>query len=110
MEEDARLGEKISQMRIRSRLTQAELADKAGVGKSTIARVEKGLPIQTTSLFKIARVLPLTGEIETLLSYEKESPAVRFHSKKGQPKRVRKPKDRPSGNQKAVLWRWGDEK
>lgn len=44
--------------------TQAELGDRAGLSRPTIARVESGNDVSTTTLRRIAEVLGLTLRIE----------------------------------------------
>lgn len=43
--------------------SQAELAERAGVSRPTIARAETGQDISTATLSKIARALQLTVEL-----------------------------------------------
>ena len=44
-------------LRHRAGLSQRDLAEKAGVPQSTIARIESGQPAKTTTLFRIASAL-----------------------------------------------------
>ena len=52
------IGERLKDLRIRRALTQEELADKAGIGKNTVNRVERNLtePHMST-LRKLAQAL-----------------------------------------------------
>lgn len=80
------LGERIQQIRLKNGLTQGELAIKAGVTRSVIESLEKGI-CQTTGMLKIIKIAtalgvdvalfqPVTGsEFTTLynqLPYEKQ--------------------------------------
>jgi y4mF family transcriptional regulator len=63
--------------RIKSGLTQAELADMAGVGKNMVYEVEKGrLSIQLDNLMKILNILNLTIELKSPLMelFKRENP------------------------------------
>ena len=60
----AKLGRDLSLARRRRRLSQASLAERAGVGINTIRRLEKGEP--SGSIEHLARVLHVLGEIEQL--------------------------------------------
>jgi transcriptional regulator with XRE-family HTH domain len=46
--------------RRRLALSQEDLAEKAGVGRTTVARAERGLPIRPSSVRKLARALKVT--------------------------------------------------
>ncbi|UCD07172.1 MAG: helix-turn-helix transcriptional regulator [Candidatus Aenigmatarchaeota archaeon] len=53
------LGENIKRIRLRKPMSQAELARKSGVGKSTLYAVEQGRPISIVKLLKIADALEI---------------------------------------------------
>lgn len=46
--------------RMRLALSQEDLAEKAGVGRTTIARAERGKPIRPSSVRKIAQALKVS--------------------------------------------------
>lgn len=58
-----RFGEKLRELRIESNMTQAELAESAGVGVSTIREAEQGGNI---SLVKLARILRALRRLDLL--------------------------------------------
>lgn len=63
----AELGGRLTQRRLELQLTQAALAEQAGVSKRTIERVEGGATTQLSTFIRILRVLDLLEGLETLL-------------------------------------------
>jgi transcriptional regulator with XRE-family HTH domain len=61
------IGRRLARRRIDMNLTQARLAEQAGVGKRTVERLESGESAQLTSVLRILRVLQLLPGIEALL-------------------------------------------
>ena len=60
---DPRLGSRLKEMRMAAELTQAGLADKAGVSRKTINTVENGVFVPSTLLaLELARALETTVE------------------------------------------------
>ncbi len=53
---------RLEEWRRRRLLTQGELAEKAGVGISSIVRIEKGQGARVTTLRKLAAALSITPE------------------------------------------------
>ncbi len=60
----AKLGHDVALARRRRRLTQASLAERAGIGRKTLTRLEKGDP--KVALEYLGRVLHVLGEVERL--------------------------------------------
>lgn len=61
------LGERISLARRARRLTQPDLAAKAGIGLSTLLSIEKGAPtVQIGSVLMVLWALGLEGTFDTL--------------------------------------------
>lgn len=60
---DPRLGSRLKEARLAAELTQAGLADKAGVSRKTINTVENGVFVPSTVLaLELARALDTTVE------------------------------------------------
>lgn len=92
------LGHNIAKERLRSGLTQVQLATEAGVSLPTIKRLEAGNSTQLTNLIRILRALNLLDNFANLVPDYSSTDLQRL----GQNKRARsKIKNRE--------WKWGDE-
>jgi len=100
------LGRRLAQVRIELNLTQAELAQRAGVGKRTLERLEAGETTQTRTLFRIFRELDLLARVEMLLPEPMARPSHAIKQADALPKRATR--KRPD-EAKAGKWKWGDE-
>lgn len=61
------LGRRLTRRRLDLQLTQAKLAEQAGVSKRTVERIEAGAAAQTLSLIRILRVLELLQGLDQLI-------------------------------------------
>ncbi|MBQ9205278.1 MAG: transcriptional regulator [Treponema sp.] len=68
------LGERLKRTRIRAKLTQEQLAQNSGVGKSTIERAERGEGLQLLNLVKLFRALNMLPSLMMLLPSAELSP------------------------------------
>lgn len=99
------VGERLTRARLSRNLTQAELADRAGVAKRTIERMESGESVQLTSFVRILRALDLADRIDALLLEPGPSPMEQL-------KLRGKERKRASGGRKqqgpSKSWSWGE--
>jgi transcriptional regulator with XRE-family HTH domain len=100
----AELGARISAARLSRDLTQAQLAQDAGVSKRTVERMEAGESAQLTSFIRILRTLELLDRLEMLLPPPRPGPMDLL-------RRAGKPPRRASGRSTSSdePWTWGDE-
>jgi transcriptional regulator with XRE-family HTH domain len=101
----AELGKRLAQRRLALQLTQAQLAEQAGVSKRSVERVEAGATTQMSTMIRILRVLELLERLEILMPETGPRPMDLLKLKGKARKRAsgkRKPAD-------GAPWTWGDE-
>jgi transcriptional regulator with XRE-family HTH domain len=99
------LGHRLAQCRLEAPLTQAELAERAGVSKRTVERIEAGATTQLSTMIRLLRALGLLDRLDGLI---REAGARPMDLLKLQGKvRQRAPRKRRSTNN--TPWQWGDE-
>ncbi|MFN3712222.1 MAG: helix-turn-helix transcriptional regulator [Alcanivoracaceae bacterium] len=94
------LGKRLRQRRVRARLKQQELADRVGLSRSTVSRIENGHAVQTPEWIRYLRGVGLLGDLEQILPDLAESPLARARVQKkraGVPKRVYQSGQKPPG-------------
>ena len=96
------LGSKLKTYRISKQMSQQDLADKTGISKRSISRLEQGETVQTDNLFKILIGLGLGDNIELLVPDQSKRPSFYLEKHGNTPKRVGK----RTGKQ---AFKWGDE-
>lgn len=64
------LGTRLKEQRLRLNLTQNQLAEKAGMGKSTIIRIESGQGGTLENTIRVAIALGLINEFASLFAFE----------------------------------------
>lgn len=100
------LGRRISRRRLDLGITQADAAERAGVGKRTVERIEAGRDTQLSTFLKLLSVLDLMGGVEHLVPEVGLRPMDLLKLKGKERKRAAARKAaRPDGE-----WQWGDER
>ncbi len=81
------IGERVGRCRLKLNLTQAKLAESAGVSKRTVERMEKGeSSVQLTSFVQILRALDLVGNLDGVVpKTSAEKPRKRASSVRRRP-------------------------
>ena len=83
------LGKYIQQHRLQSNRTQKEVAEKAGISRSTLSLLEGGEPTSTNTLVRVMRVLDLLHLWDQLIIPDDIRPLDYAKSKKNVRKRAR---------------------
>jgi len=101
------LGSRLAQVRLERNLTQAQLAEQAGVSKRTVERLESGsVATQLSGFIRVCRVLDLVERFDMLVPEPVPSPVEQLKLR-GRKRR------RASAKRKAQAapkkWQWGDE-
>ncbi len=102
----AELGMRIAHHRLNLQLTQAELAEQAGVAKRTVERIEAGASAQMSSMIRVFRVLELLPGLERMLPEVGPGP-MDLLKRKGKARRRAPGRRRPAKHDGP--WTWGDE-
>ncbi|MEX2607964.1 MAG: helix-turn-helix transcriptional regulator [Kiritimatiellia bacterium] len=100
------VGGRIAALRLMRNLTQAALAEEAGVSKRTVERLETGaVATQLSSFLRVCRVLGIVERLETLLPEPVPGPMAQL-------KQAGRKRQRASGKNessaKSGTWEWGD--
>lgn len=109
------LGHRVARYRIEAALTQADLAERAGVGKRTVERIEAGHGGELVTLIRILRALNALEGFERLLPELPPSPIEQLELRGKQRQRVSHARSRSeveSHNQvreraPTKPWTWG---
>ena len=100
---EAALGRRIDAIRLSRNLTQAQLAEKAGVSRSTLTRLaQDGKGISLDSFIRILQALQLHDHLQALLPDPAMSPLMQLETK-GQVRRRARAKKKNTD-----AWTWND--
>ena len=98
------LGKKLEQIRLSQNISQADLAEAAGVSRSTMTRIADGKGISLDSFIRVMQALGLANHLAALLP----DPSVRPVERAKQAGKQRRRASRKS--KVAEPWTWGDDK
>lgn len=99
------LGSRLSRTRLERNLSQEQLANEAGVAKSTVERIEAGREVKLTSFVRILRALGQLEELDRLIPEPLPSPIERIRMQGRRRQRATRARDR-EGADEAAPWRW----
>ena len=100
----AEIGERIARRRLAHQLTQAELAEQAGIGKRTLERAEAGETTQFSTIIRIFRVLDLLPKLDQILA----EPAIRPLEAAARKGKIRQRAPGSRKTKKSKPWSWGE--
>jgi transcriptional regulator with XRE-family HTH domain len=104
------IGDRLERRRIDAGLTQAELAEEAGISKRTVERIEAGHSTDFVLLLRALRVLKLFETLDQLVPDLPQSPLILVKSRGRARRRVGHSR-RPAGiapAMPATPWKWRD--
>ena len=103
----AELGARLARCRLDLQLTQAEVAEQAGIAKRTLERIESGASAQMSSMIRILRVLDGLSGLDSMFPEAGPRPMdlLKRKGKVRQRASRRSPADRPE-----KPWSWDDKK
>lgn len=101
----AEVGRRIAEDRLAKAMTQAQLAEAAGVSKRTVERLEDGGSIQMGNLIRCLRALDKLDALDQLLPETPPNP-IALLERHGKTRQRARPDD-AAGTAKP--WAWGDE-
>ena len=100
------LGHRLTAARLAQNLTQAALAERAGVAKRTIERLESGaVATQLSGFLRVCRALGLIEGLETLVPEQAASPMAQLKLQRYKRQRASKVK---VAKAKPKKWTWGE--
>lgn len=83
------IGIRLKKERINKKLTQRQLAIKAGISLFTVSQIEKGNSVSVNMLVAVIRVLRLLPNLELLLPEQQISPVALLKHTRKETQRVR---------------------
>jgi transcriptional regulator with XRE-family HTH domain len=99
------LGARLARQRLDLGLTQAEVAERAGISKRTLERLENGGASQLVSFIRILRVLESLGALEAVLPDTGPAPMALLRGGGKPPQRARRRAQTVSGTD----WSWDED-
>ena len=102
------IGSRLATVRLAQNLTQAALADEAGISKRTVERLESGeVAARLSGLVRVCRALNMVDRLEALVPSPMVSPVEQL--KLAGRRRKRASGRRTPKASTTKKWKWGDE-
>lgn len=103
------VGRRLREIRISMRLTQAQVADRAGMARATLIRLEQGQGGELRGFLAVLKALDRTEALEVMLPEVLPSPIEMLKRAGKQPQRVRAPRKAKKSAPRQPF-KWGDER
>ena len=95
----------MARRRLDLQLTQADVAEQAGIAKRTVERIEAGASAQMSSIVRILRVLELLPDLDAMIPAGTARP-MDLLQRKG---KVRQRASRNRADRPEQPWSWNDD-
>jgi transcriptional regulator with XRE-family HTH domain len=105
------LGKRLERRRIDANLTQAQLAEEAGISKRTLERIESGASTDFVMLIRTLRALGEIEGLENLIPDLPQSPLTLLKQRGRTRKRAFQPRGksgRVAERKPPAPWKWGE--
>jgi transcriptional regulator with XRE-family HTH domain len=102
---EATLCKQVERIRLARNITQAQLAERAGVSLRTVGRLEKGEGVSLDTFIRVLKALGLHAGLAAALPDPTVRPVERVRAAGHERRRARPQKAEPSTSE----WTWGDE-
>lgn len=102
------LGRRLGAYRLQRQMTQAQLAEAAGVSKRTVERLEAGESVQLNNLLRILRILEKLENLERFLPEVPANP-IDLLERHGKVRQRARPDAAPDDAREPAPFKWGDE-
>jgi len=102
------LGRRLRDARLERNLSQSQVADKAGIGRFTLQRMESGESTSLINFVRVLRALDLLDGLGRLLPPATPSPIDEVE-RRGRRRQRAGSSRTENAEQRRVGWRWGDE-
>ncbi|GHE04560.1 hypothetical protein U879_06830 [Defluviimonas sp. 20V17] len=99
------IGQRLARLRLARNVTQANLAEKAGIGVRTLRRLEAGDPSTLDTFLRVSTALELEEAILSALPEGDIRPIERVSQKGSERRRASPASERP----RKTTWTWGDD-
>jgi transcriptional regulator with XRE-family HTH domain len=100
------IGSRLKRKRVDAGLTQAQLAEQAGIAKRTVERLESGNGTDSLALVRVLRALKIVENLESLLPDTPQSPITLLKTRGRERTRVRATRAQET-SQGETSWKWG---
>jgi transcriptional regulator with XRE-family HTH domain len=99
------IGQRLARLRLARNVTQADLAERAGIGVRTLRRLEAGDPSTLDTFLRVAAALDLEEALLSALPAGDIRPIERVLQKGRERQRARSSSERPG----TATWTWGED-
>jgi transcriptional regulator with XRE-family HTH domain len=104
----AELGQRLREARLERNLSQAKVAEEAGIGRVTLQRMEAGESPSLVNFVRVLRALDLLEGLDQLLPHATPSPIDEL-DRRGRRRQRAGSSQAAETKPTRESWRWGDE-